>query len=106
MEQLLKQVTQYIRHIADPERIILFGSVAAGNNNVYSDIDLLIVIAAPHHRKHLIAAVRSYIHEHSMASDILIMRPSELDAAMKCTDGFISTALKNSRILYEKNSSK
>ncbi len=39
----LKQVTEIIKRVADPVRIVLFGSRARGDNTATSDYDILVV---------------------------------------------------------------
>ena len=43
LEQTIKKIIDYIVHVTEPKEIILFGSMADGTANVYSDIDVLII---------------------------------------------------------------
>ncbi len=40
----LPEITRRILSVSDPEKIILFGSYARGENNTNSDLDLLVVM--------------------------------------------------------------
>ncbi len=41
---LLPEITRRILSVSDPEKIILFGSYARGDNDLDSDLDLLVII--------------------------------------------------------------
>ena len=43
MQKALAAIIDYVVYIAKPEKVLLFGSYARGDNNVYSDIDLLVI---------------------------------------------------------------
>jgi predicted nucleotidyltransferase len=45
----MKQIVAFITSKLSPERIILFGSYARGDNTENSDIDILIIIAYSGH---------------------------------------------------------
>ena len=42
-QETLDDIVRRIVEVAEPERIILFGSVARGDANRHSDVDLLVV---------------------------------------------------------------
>jgi predicted nucleotidyltransferase len=46
-QSLLHEVVRRVLTVADPDRIILFGSAAAGEMNADSDLDLLVVEPHP-----------------------------------------------------------
>jgi len=48
---VLDEVVQRIVAVADPEKIILFGSAARGELGPDSDLDLLVVKSEVHRRK-------------------------------------------------------
>jgi len=46
-DEKVKEAVRRIIEVADPSRIVLFGSRARGNNRPNSDLDLAVIIDAP-----------------------------------------------------------
>lgn len=49
----LDEIIRRIVEVANPQRILMFGSAARGDMGPDSDIDLLVVVEGPVHRGHL-----------------------------------------------------
>lgn len=100
-----KRIDDIVKRIAikfNPDKIILFGSYAAGNPNIDSDIDLLIIkdTELPRHK-------RSFdIHKSLIGSmvpmDILVYTTKEFEQEKKEKSSFLYSAIKTSKILYER----
>ena len=98
----IQELANKIAQLFDPEMIFLFGSHAAGTTGEDSDVDLLIVRAsdlAPHRRAFYIC--RSLLGS-GMPIDILVYTPEEFEAEKDARFSFLHSALKNSRLLYER----
>lgn len=101
-ENLLSEVVSRLVKAIDPDRIVLFGSRAYGEERGDSDLDLLVVKDSdepPH--KRVIPAYRA-LTGLGVPKDILWRTPSEIRdwAGVK---GYIATrALREGRVLYEK----
>lgn len=86
----------------NPDKIILFGSYAGGTPNDDSDVDLLIIKDT-----HLSRHKRSFDIEKSLIGsmvpmDILVYTNKEFELEKKERYSFISSALKSSRVVYER----
>ena len=106
METILKRIVNYINHIADPEEIILFGSMAIGMNDIHSDIDLLIISENTHHRHKIIHEVKGFIAQIGYQSDIIFLRNNELEIELENTKSLLSNALKIHKKIYKKQAQK
>lgn len=86
----------------NPEKIILFGSYAAGNPNNDSDLDLLIVQETdlPAHRRAI--DMRLSLIGSKVPMDILVYTSSEFNEDKNKQNSFIYSAIQNSEILYER----
>lgn len=62
MTSVLKKIISYIVYVAEPEKIILFGSYAYGRNDVYSDIDLLIITCLLKTTKFIKNCKKNYVY--------------------------------------------
>lgn len=102
METLLKKITDYVVHVADPEQIILFGSFASGRNNVHSDIDLLVITPHVYHRKALAGRVEHFIAGFSLHADVLVYTSEEVAGELRKPLSFVATAVREGKIIFKK----
>jgi predicted nucleotidyltransferase len=86
----------------NPDKIILFGSYAEGNPNNDSDIDLLIIrdTDLPRHKRSL--EIQKYLIGSMIPLDILVYTNNEFEKGKSDEFSFLSSAIKSSRILYER----
>jgi predicted nucleotidyltransferase len=86
----------------DPEKIILFGSYANGNNNEDSDLDLIIVKKSnlPKHKRGI--EIRRLFYGLLIPMDLKIYTPEEYNNELNNKYSFLYTAIKESKILYER----
>lgn len=85
----------------NPERIILFGSYATGMPGKDSDLDLLIIrdTALPMHERG--NEIRLSLIGTGIPVDILVFTKSEFETEKHKKFSFLSSVLKNSKVLYE-----
>jgi uncharacterized protein len=100
-----RQIDEIVQRIAahyNPEKIILFGSYATGNYTDNSDLDFILVknTNAPRHKRGL--EVRRLFFGLPIAMDFKIYTSSEYDDELSDRYSFLSTAIKGSKILYER----
>ncbi len=86
----------------NPDKIILFGSYAAGTPNNDSDLDLLIIqdTELPPHRRSF--DIQKFLIGSLVPMDILVYTNKEFEQEQKEKYSFISSAIKTSKILYER----
>lgn len=99
---LLDTMVRRILQVGSPERIVLFGSRARGDARPDSDVDLLIIEDSdlPRYRRpprYLKALVGLF-----PAKDVVVWTPAEVEAWRSVPNAFITTALREGRILYER----
>lgn len=102
MKNTLGKIIDYAARIADPEEIILFGSMGTGKANWFSDVDLLIISENPAIRKDVAARIRSFLRELSLKSDVLICSKSEIEMETQRPNSFIAAIIKSGKIVYKK----
>jgi predicted nucleotidyltransferase len=98
----INEVVSRIASKFNPERIILFGSHASGNSNIDSDLDLLIIqeTELPMHKRGL--DIRLALIGTMIPMDLLVYTKTEFEEEKKKKYSFISSAIKNSKVLYER----
>ncbi len=98
-QKIVNKIAEYCK----PEKIILFGSFAKGNQNENSDIDLLIVKKSdkkrPFRVKEIFESLRGMNRKFSL--DPIVYTPQEISDRLALGDYFIKEVLKEGRIVYE-----
>lgn len=103
-QSLVDQVVNDLKVHYQPEKIILFGSVARGEAGEFSDIDLILVKNTDQRfiqRSIEAAAGISREVRWGVNTDLLVYTPRELAAMIEEGNPFIEHALNDCRVLYE-----
>ncbi|MBN2092138.1 nucleotidyltransferase domain-containing protein [candidate division KSB1 bacterium] len=98
----LKPIIQKIVNAGNPIKILLFGSRARGDAHSESDYDFLIIEESVEKRYKRAAKYRRALKEMPFAKDIVVWTPAEIDAWQSVPNAFITTALKEGIVLYER----
>jgi len=98
---VLSDMVEKMRLVGSPEKIILFGSQARGDNNLDSDIDLLVVESTNLPRYKRAARYRKAIAGLFLNKDIVVWSPEEIEEWKSVSNAFITTILREGRVLYE-----
>jgi predicted nucleotidyltransferase len=101
----LERIVQRLIEHYHPQQIILFGSLAYGNPNEDSDIDLLIIkdtTETPLERR---VRVRRLVSdpERRIPFSPLVLTPAELQTRLALGDPFYREILGQGKVLYEWN---
>ena len=100
-----RQINDIVNRIAinyNPDKIILFGSYAHGNYSDNSDLDFILVkeTSAPKHKRGL--EVRRLFYGLTVPMDFKIYTSAEFSNELANQYSFLSSAIKGSKILYER----
>jgi len=102
--QIIRAISRALERDYAPERIVLFGSYAAGKRKTDSDIDLLIVkkTSQPFYRR--LTVVRKIVSpmRAGMPFDPIVITPRELAARLELGDQFLGDILRSGKTLYAK----
>ena len=99
-EAKLAAIVEATIEIAQPQRIILFGSAARGEMNADSDLDLL-VIAETRDRRATARRIRRARPRRSAPLDVVVTTAIEVEANRHDPCCFIHDALREGRVLYD-----
>jgi predicted nucleotidyltransferase len=103
MKKTIERIVARAVRVSEPEEVILFGSMASGTNNVYSDLDLLLVVDGDFSRRQIIEQVKQYARELAVNADVLVYSKSEVEkAAREQPNSFLASVLKSGKITYKK----
>ena len=101
----IRQINDIVKRIAlnyNPDKIILFGSYANGTYSENSDLDFILVkeTNAPKHKRGI--EVRRLFYGFTIPMDFKIYTTSEFNSELSNQFSFLSSAIKESKILYER----
>lgn len=98
------EIAKIVAEKYNPEKIILFGSVARGEVRKYSDIDLCIIknTRLPSHKRiwKVYELLRGYEYKYGL--EPIVFTPKEFSEREKYGNYFIRNILKDGKILYER----
>ena len=100
MKKTIREIIDYSIRVIQPEKIILFGSMATKTNNVHSDLDLLVITEEVNSKKYFQEKVQNFAKELSLRTDILIYSPSEIEKECQKPYSFIGAIIKGGNIVY------
>lgn len=95
----LEEVVRRIVAVAQPERIILFGSGARGERGPNSDLDLLVVKSGVHRRR-LAQTIYRHLFGIPVPVDIIVVTPEDVSAFRGKVGTIIEPALREGRVVY------
>lgn len=99
----LERIVEVIKNEYAPEKIVLFGSLAAEHVHEWSDIDLLIIKQTDKRPIERTMEVVNLIRP-KIGIDLFIYTPEEYDLLLKERYAFILNVLKTGKTVYEKRS--
>lgn len=98
-------VPERVRRIVDslnPRRVVLFGSRARGHARTDSDFDLLVVADSQEPRHRRSAPLYTFLADLPAEVEVVVYTPEEVQEAREVPQSFVSTALREGRVVYER----
>ncbi len=105
-DKVLEQMVAAIVGEVAPEKIILFGSRAAGRSTTDSDVDLLVVTPKTFDdtssRRNELLRIRRILSPFRVAKDVLVYSTQEMDKWKHSINHVIAEAMREGKVLYER----
>ena len=99
LSRTLDEITARLAQHGDVERAILFGSYARGQEDLFTDLDLVIVMRSGEDFVNRTAQMYAYLAP-EVDVDLLVYTPAEFEAQRRRR--FLRQALQEGRVIYEK----
>ncbi len=98
-ESKVKNILSQVVALANPRRVVLFGSLARGQRKV-NDVDLLVIVADAANVREISACLQCGVRRGGIALDLLVI--TESDAAERACDpsSVVFYALKEGKELH------
>jgi len=97
--ELLNEIVRRIVDVAQPEKIILFGSAARGATGPNSDLDLLVIKSCEHRRK-LAMKIYESVGGIGCPVDVVVVTPEDVERYGRSPALVIEPALREGKVLY------
>jgi len=101
-ETLLDEVVARVRRVLRPKKIVLFGSRARGDSRPDSDYDLLVIQESDKPRYRRAGAAYTALADLPVEVEVMVYTPAEADEWRDVPQAFVTTALREGKVLYER----
>ena len=99
-DALIEEIVRRVLSVAQPDKIILFGSAAAGKMTRDSDIDLLIVEAQPRNRRKESVEIGDVLRGMGFPFDVFVISTDWFEASKTVIGGIAYPANKYGKVIY------
>jgi predicted nucleotidyltransferase len=99
-DRLTHEIVQRILRVANPDRIILFGSAATGHMTRDSDIDLLVVERAPSDARQERERIAESLDDLGLPVDVFVMATERFEESKDLFGGLAYPAHRYGRVIY------
>ncbi len=105
IEEWLPSVVERVVERFDPLKVVLFGSLARGEANYDSDIDLLVVFDSVEleNKRELTLEIRRALAEIPVPVDVIVTDVEEIDRQGHIVGTVLRPALREGTLMYERS---
>ena len=96
IEELVRRIVE----VAQPDRIILFGSAARGEMGPDSDLDVLVVKSGIEHRRRLAQDIYMNLSGVGVGVDLIVLTPEDIETQRESVGSIVGPALDEGRVIY------
>lgn len=100
MDEVIREIVSRIVSVATPRMIVLFGSAARGQLGPKSDLDFLVVVDRPVHRRRLAQAIYRNLIGVGFAADIVVVSTDDALQYRQNPNLVIQPALDEGKVVY------
>ncbi|CAN5390213.1 hypothetical protein BH24GEM3_BH24GEM3_02430 [soil metagenome] len=97
---VLEEIVRRVVEVAQPDRIILFGSAARGESGPDSDIDLLVIKSGVEHRRRLAEEIYLELSGIEVPVDVVVATPEDVERFGSRIGSVIRPALREGEEIY------
>ncbi|MGC8856525.1 MAG: nucleotidyltransferase domain-containing protein [Anaerolineae bacterium] len=98
--KIAEEVTRRILEIVQPQRVLLFGSSARGEITPDSDLDVLVIVRGPVHRRQLAQKINRNMHGVGAPVDIIVATEEDIARYGDKFGTILRPALMEGQVLY------
>ncbi|MEI7983759.1 MAG: nucleotidyltransferase domain-containing protein [Bacteroidota bacterium] len=101
----MDKITEIVNRIAigyNPDKIILFGSYASGEQSEDSDLDLFVIKNSDLPRPQRAFQVRKMLFGMMVPMDLIVYTPDEIEKSLGNKFSFVHEVMNTGKVLYER----
>ena len=102
LDDALDRILDHLTRMPEVDKVILFGSYATGRRDLFTDLDILVVMDTQESFVDRTAGLYRQLPI-DVDMDLLVYTPQELERKQR--SGFIKQALATGQVIYEKRRS-
>ena len=99
--QVKREVTRRIIASVKPQRILLFGSAIRGGLTADSDLDVLVIMRGPVHRRHLAQKIYRDLHGVGAPVDVVVVTEDDVAHYSNQPGSILKPAIHEGQVLYD-----
>src|SRR3990172_6268335 len=99
--QIKKEVTRRIVASVKPQRVLLFGSAVKGKLTTDSDLDVLVIVRGPVHRRQLAQRIYRDLHGIGVPVDVVVVTEEDVSRYGNKPGTILRPALLEGQVLYD-----
>ena len=100
LDEALERIVERLRETPEVEKAILFGSSAHGRRDLFTDLDLVVVMTSEASFVERGIELRRHL-EAGVDMDLLVYTPDEFERMAH--SGFLAHVVETGRVIYEKD---
>lgn len=100
LAKIADEVTRRILETAQPQRVLLFGSSVRGEFTKDSDLDVLVIVRGPVHRRQLAQKINRNLHGIGAPVDIVVVTEEDVAQYGDKLGSILRPALMEGQVLY------
>jgi uncharacterized protein len=104
VEGMDPRIAEMVRRIVGrfhPEKVILFGSRAAGRAGIDSDVDLLVVLHVKGSVRKKAMEIDLALSDRTLPLDLLVVTPEQFERERECIGSVVRPAARDGKVLYD-----
>lgn len=101
VQTTLREVTRRIVETARPQRIVLFGSAARGQLTADSDLDVLVIMRGPVHRRQTAQKIQRSLHGVALPVDVVVVTEEDVENSAAGGFSILRPALEEGQLIYQ-----
>lgn len=102
MTSALRHLVEIISHEIEPDRIILFGSRARGDNEEKSDYDICVLKTGVEHRRKLAKQIYRLLYDLGVPVDVVVETPERFEQLKDNRFMIYKDIAKHGQVIYER----
>ena len=102
----IEEITERIVNSVAPDRVILFGSRARGDNSERSDYDICVLKSGVPHRRTLAKKIYRLLYDSGAAVDVIVETPERFEQLKDNRFLVYKEIAQHGRVVYDKPCSR